>query len=101
MIPVRYHRLALGELYAASEHCERERSGRGMRQLAEFDRIVRRIATEPRQGSPYLLGTRRFLFRRFRYSTVYVALDEYGHVIAVAHHSRRPGYWRRRLKDIR
>ncbi|HLM69394.1 MAG TPA: hypothetical protein VK358_17775 [Longimicrobium sp.] len=101
MIPIRYHRLALGELFAASKRHERERPGRGIRIVTEFDRIVRRISTAPRQGSPYLFGTRRFIFRRFPYSTVYVSLDEYGHVIAVAHHSRKPGYWRRRLKDVR
>jgi hypothetical protein len=53
----------------------------------------------PEQGSPYLYGTRRFILLRFPYSTVYLSL-EVGHIVAVAHQSRRPGYWRKRLRSI-
>lgn len=72
-----------------------------MRLLQEVHGALLRIATAPRQGSPYLHGTRRFILVSFPYSTVYVALDDDGHVIAIPHFKRRPGYWRRRLKDIR
>jgi toxin ParE1/3/4 len=58
-----------------------------------------RIAMGPQQGSPYLYGTRRFVLQRFPFSTVYVSLAQ-GYIIAIAHHRRKPGYWRRRLKDI-
>lgn len=46
-------------------------------------------------------GTRRFILNRFPFSTMYLTLDATGHIVAVAHHSRKPGYWRKRLKDIR
>lgn len=100
MSRVRYHRLSLRELFAAAKYCDRERAGAGARLMKAFERTTARIATAPGQGNPYLYGTRRFILPRFPYSTVYVAPDDHGHVIAVAHHSRRPGYWRKRLKDV-
>ena len=97
---VRVHPLAWRELEAAARWCDRERPGAG-RQLEHDARYTFfRVATAPLQGSAYFFGTRRFILRRFPYSTVYVALDVYGHVLAVAHHRRRPGYWRRRLRDL-
>lgn len=97
---VRLHPLALRELGMAAKRCDRDQPGSGSRLLSAVDRTIVRVATAPRQGSPYLHGTRRFIVHRFPYSTVYVALDPLSHVVAVAHHKRRPGYWRRRLKDI-
>jgi toxin ParE1/3/4 len=97
---VRFHRLALRELFAAAKWCDRERPGSGSRLLSEVDGTIIRIGTAPQQGSPYLHGTRRFVLKRVPYSTIYVALDRLGHIVAVAHQKRRPGYWRRRLKDI-
>lgn len=96
----RVHPLAWRELDRAAKRCERERPGSAKRLKDEARRTFLRVATAPLQGSPYLFGTRRFVLTRFPYSTVYVALDEHGHVIAVPHHKRRPGYWRRRLRDV-
>lgn len=97
---VRVHPLAWGELDAAARWSERERPGSGRLLKDEVHGTFLRIGRAPLQGSPYLLGTRRFVLKRFPYSTVYLELDQDGHVIAVAHHRRRPGYWRRRLKDV-
>lgn len=99
MNPAVFHDLAYQELAAAAVRCERERLGAGARLMNQVDGVVLRIAATPRQGSPYLFGTRRYVLTRFPYSTVYLALDAYGYIVAVAHHRRRPGYWRRRLKD--
>jgi hypothetical protein len=37
--------------------------------------------------------------RRFPFSIVYYTVDDIVRVVAVAHGKRRPGYWRRRLRD--
>jgi plasmid stabilization system protein ParE len=65
--------------------------------LAEVERATQRISTFPDHGSPYLGGTRRVLLRRFRYSVVYEPGSDESVIVAVAHHSRRPGYWRGRI----
>jgi toxin ParE1/3/4 len=97
---IRFHPLALRELHSAAHWHDRERPGAGKRLLDEVTRFIGRIITAPDQGSPYLYGTRRFILHRFPYSSVYVAVDRPAHLIAIAHHKRRPGYWRRRLRDI-
>jgi hypothetical protein len=100
MIQVPFRELAQRELGAAVARCDRERPGTGKLLREEVEDTALRIATAPLQGSPYLFGTRRFILHRSPYSTVYVTLES-GYVVAVAHFKRKPGYWRRRLKDIR
>ncbi len=97
---LRVHPLAARELLTAARWCDRERPGSGSQLRNAVRHTFRRVATAPRQGSPYLHGTRRFLVHRFPYSTVYITLESSGHIVAVAHHKRRPGYWRKRLKGI-
>ena len=38
-------------------------------------------------------GRRRYLMKHFPYSLVYTVSSEEIRILAVAHHSRRPGYW--------
>lgn len=42
---------------------------------------------------------RRKVLRRFRFTLIYGVEPELIRLIAVAHESRRPGYWRSRLKS--
>lgn len=96
---VRFHPAARREYAAAIRHANTELPGRGQRLQAEVERTADRIAHVPEQGSSYLYGTPRFILHRFPYSTVYVRLEK-GYIVAVAHHSRKPGYWRKRLRSI-
>lgn len=43
-------------------------------------------------------GAKRLILERFPYDIVAIELPEEAVVIAVAHHSRKPGYWRKRSK---
>lgn len=58
---------------------------------------MERIARYPEGGTPYLAGTRRVVLHHFSCSVVYRAQASVLLVVAVAHHSREPGYWRDRL----
>ena len=42
---------------------------------------------------------RHFVLKRFPFSVVYAATDELVYIMAVAHGSREPGYWRARVRD--
>lgn len=97
---VRFHALARRELDAATAWYDNQVPGAGKRLLDEIDGTLRRIASAPEHGSPHLYGTRRLVLEHFPYSNVYLALDHLCHIIAIAHHRRRPGYWRKRLKSI-
>jgi plasmid stabilization system protein ParE len=65
---------------------------------AEVDRALAQIVDAPRRWAAGPFSTRRFLLRRFPYILIYrerVIGDI--QVVAVAHTSRRPGYWKKRL----
>jgi len=46
------------------------------------------------------LLTRRVIDRRFNFSLVYLHSEDEIYVVAVAPTNRRPGYWRRRVRDV-
>jgi plasmid stabilization system protein ParE len=76
----------------------RERADNTLSQslLAEFERSVDVLLHHPGLGALWRNGRRRFLMKRFPYSLVYTVVGEQIRVLAVAHHSRRPDYWRGR-----
>lgn len=59
---------------------------------------LQRLAHFPRMGRLVGRKARRFVMRGWRYSIIYSIERDHLFVAAVAHHSRRPGYWRRRLR---
>ena len=64
--------------------------------MSELDRSITRLQEHPGLGSPHLFSTRRLLFRRFPYALIYKEGAETIQVLAVAHTSRAPGYWKER-----
>ena len=76
----------------------RERAGTNLSQsfLTEFERSVSMLLEHPSLSAMWRHGKRRYLMRRFPYSLIYTVSDEEIRILAVAHHSRRPGYWRGR-----
>jgi len=68
-----------------------------------FDQNLRaalqRLRRNPREGAPYRHGTRRILLHRYPYFVVFRELPEVIQIIAIAHGKRRPGYWKKRLKQ--
>jgi plasmid stabilization system protein ParE len=85
------------EFLGDAERYDREVPGLGEEFIAEVEHAVMRIAAFPEHGSPYLAGTRRVVLGRFPYSVVYESHPDGLLIVAVAHQSRRPGYWRHRL----
>ena len=55
------------------------------------------VSRNPNRWPEYLYGTRRYLLPTFPFSVVYLEQPETVTIIAVAHHKRRPGYWKTRL----
>lgn len=64
--------------------------------LAEFEHSLARLLDHPEIGPTWRHGRRRLVMGRFPYSVIYSVSSEEVAVLAVAHHSRRPGYWRGR-----
>jgi plasmid stabilization system protein ParE len=62
--------------------------------LAALDRAVALIREAPQVWPPFESGTRRYILPGFPYSLIYRQVGDVIQVVAVAHHRRRPGYWR-------
>ena len=70
--------------------------GLGRRFFAEVRRAESLIAQFPGSAAEILPGIRKCVLRKFRYSLIYTVESNGLLILAVAHHSRRPGYWVRR-----
>jgi len=92
-----FHRLAARE-YRSARDWYRERSVEvAERFWIAVDQAVSRIVADA-DSLPVLTGTYRYArVRRFPYVVIVRRIDRGAvMVVAVAHTSRRPGYWRRR-----
>jgi toxin ParE1/3/4 len=56
------------------------------------------IPLTPMPGAAGARGTKRLILKRFPYDVVVQERPGEIIVVAMAHHSRRPGYWRNRLR---
>lgn len=76
----------------------RERAGNALVQslFAEFERAIDTLLRHPGLGPIWRKGSRRYVMKHFPYAIIYTDSGDEIRVLAVAHHSRRPGYWRSR-----
>lgn len=93
---VDFHPEALNEAQEAGERYEAERTGLGGAFRLELSKIGERIGDNPYTFAVEEDSIRFAPFKRFPYSLVYEILDDRIWVLAVAHHSRRQGYWANR-----
>ena len=61
--------------------------------VAEFERVLNLLSTQPQLGVPWGNNRRRFPLRRFPYSLVYYLKGDEVRIVALAHHRREPYYW--------
>lgn len=91
-----FHPKAVEEAQAARAWYEFHSPEAARAFVAELEGAVDRIREGPNRWPTFLHGTRRYLLRRFPYIVVYREASSVIQVVAVAHASRRPGYWKRR-----
>jgi len=93
-------RLEFREAIAYYENCL---EGLGLGFSREVYLSINSIAKTPLLWSKFSFNSRRFLTKRFPYSIIYQILEDSVLensvlIVAVAHQSRKPGYWKGRLK---
>jgi len=98
----RYHPAARDELRGAIAYDEGEHPGRGVDLEEAVRRVVRRIQLLPQSAPrwPRIRDAheiRRAKVRRHPYVVVYAVLPDQLVVLAIAHTSKKPGYWRERI----
>jgi hypothetical protein len=73
-------------------------SGLGLRFINEIERCHENLLETPFIGHPYGRRLRKITVGdKFPYAVVYSVLGDVLFVMAYAHGSRRPGYWRARV----
>jgi plasmid stabilization system protein ParE len=95
-LPVRFHPDAAAELLSAAEFFGTQGVGLGSRFLDDVDRALVLLRTQPEIGTLATGDIRLWSLRTFPYRLAYRVKDATIEVLAVAHHRRRPRYWRRR-----
>lgn len=65
----------------------------------ELQDARRAIQNAPDRWAVFLYGTRRYIMKRFPFVVVYRVTTNRIEVVAVAHGSRKPGYWKVRLES--
>jgi plasmid stabilization system protein ParE len=93
MTLVRYHEAAEEELLNEIGYLELRAQGLGQRFFAEVRRAENLITQFPESSEEIRPGIRKRVLRKFRYSLIYSIEKDDVLILAVAHHSRRPGYW--------
>lgn len=86
------------ELAEALDWYERQEPGLGAALLAEIDPVLDALRAGDLRGVgvPDVrddLSVRRVILDRFPYAVVFLDHPAAVHVLAFAHHKRRPGYW--------
>lgn len=94
--------VAADEIVEASLWLNEQSSGLGDALVDEVEHLVALLAEQPDLGQRVLLrrlppDVRRVPLQRFRYILVYQVIGSTLKVLAVAHTSRQPGYWKNRL----
>jgi plasmid stabilization system protein ParE len=87
------------ELLAEVAYYNAKEPGLGQRFLSSVQEVTARALSFPLTGSPATQNTRRMFLRGFPFAIVYRPDEEGVVIIALAHHSRRPGYWRERAPE--
>ena len=68
-----------------------ERFGEEVREAADF------LLEHLEIGRPVEPDLRQLVLSRFPFTLIYAVPPETIHILAIAHHRRRPGYWRSRV----
>jgi toxin ParE1/3/4 len=91
-----FHPEARAEMNESRDFYEARLDGLGLRFLSAVEQTVDRISTHPEAGAPLAGEFRKRIVSGFPYNIIYRVWQDHIYLIAVAHHSRRPSYWRER-----
>lgn len=100
MKPIEFHVAAKAELEDAVSFYESRAKGLGLDLVEKVRDAVGKIQRNPDAWPPHHRTKFRKLFTaRFPYTIFYLELSDLTWIVAVAHASRRPGYWSNRRRS--
>ena len=86
------------EFREAARYYESEAPGVGLAFIAEVHRAISFVTSHPRSAKTVRGSLRKKVLSHFPYSILYSIESNLILIVAVAHHKRRPTYWRSRMK---
>jgi len=95
---VEFHPEALEEYEEAAHYYARQQSGLDFRFIDSVEDAVGVILEDPLRWRVFEEDIRRCFTHVFPYGILYTIETDYVLIVAVAHCSREPGYWRHRIK---
>jgi toxin ParE1/3/4 len=96
----KFHPAARVDYLEAIAYYETRQSGLGARFTVEIEKVIQRIVEAPSHYRIIEGDIRRALARTFPYGVLYSIEADHVLILAVMHHSRKPGYWRDRLDPL-
>jgi toxin ParE1/3/4 len=94
--PVEFHPETEAEFTEDVDFYRDQARGLAVEFAEAVEEAVTFIRTHPEAGTPVRGVLRRWRVRRFPYSIIYREEPDRIYVLALAHHRRRPEYWRNR-----
>ena len=91
--------VAEAEFADAAAYYEAQRSGLGDIFIEHVIRSTAYLVRHPLIGILIGRRVRKLVLKKFPYNLIYYASESEIVVVAVAHHKRKPNYWRDRLAD--
>lgn len=98
MRQVVFRQQARREFDEAGDWYEKERAGLGLEFLAEIERLIHHIASNPEQFPILYRDVRKAVARRFPYCVYFRERNQYIVVLAVFHSARNPAVWQQRAE---
>ncbi len=92
-----FHPEALEEYDEAAHYYAGQQAGLDLRFIVCFEEALGFILDEPQRWRIFDDDVRRCLTKVFPYGILYTIEPDYILIVAVAHCSREPGYWKHRL----
>ena len=93
------HPEAEAERLAAAAYIENSRDGYGMLFLDVYEKLRDTIRENPALFPKKRNGVQFCYMGMFRYNIIYLNREDDVVILAVAHTSRKPGYWKMRFLD--
>ena len=97
MKPARLSAEANVELAETAGFYDERQVGLGAAFISEFLKATQLIEQFPSSGRPIGDRMRRVLTNRFPYAIIYLEYRDERLIVAIAHTSRGPGYWKNRM----
>jgi toxin ParE1/3/4 len=93
---------AAQELEEAAAWYESEQKGLGIRLISAFEHGIQLLHEPnppliPVQGEAGGKGAKKLILHKFPFSVIVYEMEDTVAVVALSHHSRKPGYWKLRV----